>query len=101
MPVPPVSTFLAAVALAKAARRIAVAVMMLIAAGASAQPASASAGQESGQLRRDLAVATKGREGGPKPAPTVRAHRVDQPIRIDGKLDEAIYGRTPAITDFV
>ena len=59
-----------------ALRRMTVGIIVLIAAGASAQPA-------------------------PKPAPTVRAHRVDQPIRIDGKLDEEIYGRTPAITDFV
>jgi hypothetical protein len=35
------------------------------------------------------------------PAPTVRAHRVAEPIRIDGKLDEAIYAGTPAITGFV
>jgi hypothetical protein len=37
----------------------------------------------------------------PKPAPTVRAYRVTQPIRIDGRLDEEIYKSTPAITDFV
>lgn len=37
----------------------------------------------------------------PKPAPTVRAYRAAQPIRIDGKLDEEIYRTTPAITDFV
>ena len=30
------------------------------------------------------------------PAPTVRAHRVAEPIRIDGKLDEAVYASTPA-----
>ncbi len=59
-----------------ALRRMMVGIIVLIAAGASAQPS-------------------------PKPAPTVRAHRADQPIRIDGKLDEEIYGRTPAITDFV
>ncbi len=37
----------------------------------------------------------------PRLAPTVRAHRVDTPIRIDGKLDDEVYGRTAAITDFV
>jgi hypothetical protein len=37
----------------------------------------------------------------PKPAPTVRANRVAQPMRIDGKLDEEVYKTTPAITDFV
>ena len=36
-----------------------------------------------------------------KPAPTVRAHRVTQPIRVDGRLDEEIYKITPAITGFV
>ncbi|MDP3718759.1 MAG: DUF5916 domain-containing protein [Acidobacteriota bacterium] len=34
-------------------------------------------------------------------APTVRAHRVAEPIRIDGKLDEAVYASTPAISNFV
>jgi hypothetical protein len=37
----------------------------------------------------------------PKPAPTVRAYRTDQPLRIDGRLDEAIYRTTPPIADFV
>ena len=37
----------------------------------------------------------------PKPAPTIRAHRVDTPIRIDGRLDEEVYGRTEAISGFV
>ena len=36
-----------------------------------------------------------------KPAPTVRAHRAPQPIRVDGRLDEEIYKTTPAIADFV
>ncbi len=35
------------------------------------------------------------------PPPTVRAHRVSEPLRIDGRLDEAVYGTTPAITGFV
>ena len=33
--------------------------------------------------------------------PTVRAHRVTDPIRLDGRLDEPLYAATPAITDFV
>ena len=37
----------------------------------------------------------------PKPAPTIRAYRVSQPIRVDGKLDEEIYKATPAISNFV
>ncbi len=36
-----------------------------------------------------------------QPAPTVRAHRVAQPIRVDGKLDDEVYKSTPAITDFI
>jgi hypothetical protein len=35
------------------------------------------------------------------PAPTVKAYRAAQPVRIDGRLDEEIYRSTPAITDFV
>ena len=34
-------------------------------------------------------------------APTVRAHRVTDPIRVDGKLDEPIYASTEAISGFV
>src|SRR5687768_3543720 len=33
--------------------------------------------------------------------PTVRAHHIDAPIRVDGRLDEEVYGRTPAISGFV
>ncbi len=36
-----------------------------------------------------------------QPPPTVAAHRVSTPIHIDGKLDEAVYAATPAITGFV
>ena len=36
-----------------------------------------------------------------KPAPTVRAHRAAQPLRIDGRLDEEIYKATPPIANFV
>ena len=36
-----------------------------------------------------------------RPVPSVRAYRVDTPIRIDGKLDEEAYVRTTAITGFV
>jgi len=38
---------------------------------------------------------------GPKPAPTVRATRISQPLRVDGKLDEEFYKATPPITGFV
>ena len=32
---------------------------------------------------------------------TVRAVRVDQPVRIDGRLDEAVYGRVETISGFI
>jgi hypothetical protein len=32
---------------------------------------------------------------------TVRAVRVNEPLRIDGRLDEEVYGRVPAISDFI
>ena len=32
---------------------------------------------------------------------TVRANRLDEPLVVDGKLDEAVYSRIPAISDFV
>ncbi|MEZ5285872.1 MAG: DUF5916 domain-containing protein [Vicinamibacterales bacterium] len=35
------------------------------------------------------------------PAPTVPAHRLDAPIVVDGRLDEAVYGATEAIGGFV
>ena len=48
-----------------------------------------------------VAVAVPAFAQTPKPAPTVRAHRVTQPVRVDGRLDEEIYKITPAITGFV
>ncbi len=48
-----------------------------------------------------LTPGTLSAQTGPKPAPTVRAHRVTTPMRIDGKLDEEVYRSTPPITDFV
>ena len=32
---------------------------------------------------------------------TIRAVKLAEPLRIDGKLDEAVYGTTPPITDFI
>src|SRR5262245_33504593 len=37
----------------------------------------------------------------PRPAPAVRAHRLTQPLRVDGRLDEESYRATEAIGDFV
>src|SRR5829696_5127179 len=66
--------------------------------------ASASARVTPGELRRDGAEAAFGREGGQDgatPAPTVRANRISQPLRVDGKLEEESYKIVPAITGFV
>lgn len=38
------------------------------------------------------------REGG---RATVRAVRITEPLRVDGRLDEAVYQTVPAITDFI
>jgi hypothetical protein len=38
---------------------------------------------------------------GPAPAPSVEAHRVATPLRVDGRLDEAVYTSTPPIAGFV
>jgi Domain of unknown function (DUF5916)/Carbohydrate family 9 binding domain-like len=48
-----------------------------------------------------VSASVAGAQTTPQPAPTVRAYRVAQPMRIDGKLDEEIYKSTPAISDFV
>ncbi len=37
----------------------------------------------------------------PPPPPSVPAHRVATPMRVDGRLDEAVYTATPPITGFV
>jgi hypothetical protein len=58
-------------------------------------------------------IATPAYEGPPVPSPpeviardadgrtTIRAVRVDAPLRIDGAFDEALYSSVPAMTDFV
>jgi hypothetical protein len=70
------SAFVATVALAKAVRRIGLTAMaLLVSAPILAQTA--------------------------KPAPTVKAYRTAQPLRIDGRLDEEVYRATAAISDFV
>jgi len=58
-------------------------------------------------------IATPAHEGPPEPSPpeviardadgrtTIRAVRVDAPLRIDGAFDEALYTGVPAMTDFV
>ena len=43
------------------------------------------------------AVLARGPDGGV----TARAVRVDEPLRIDGQLDEPVYGRVPAMSDFI
>ena len=47
-----------------------------------------------------IAVAASAQTGA-KPAPTVRAHRIDSALRIDGRLDEEWYKTVEPITGFV
>ena len=48
-----------------------------------------------------LAAASAAAQTGGRSAPTVRAHRLSSPLRIDGRLDEELYRTTEPITDFV
>ena len=33
--------------------------------------------------------------------PTLRAHRIEQPIRVDGRLDEAVWREAPSYAGFI
>src|SRR5262245_25291688 len=52
-------------------------------------------------LASPLRVLAQGPPVQAKPAPTVQAHRVVTPLRIDGRLDEEAYTATTPITGFV
>ena len=73
-----------------------------------------AASPASGQPAEDDATAVPfSFDGPPPPAPpavvnrdesgrtTIRAVRLDEPLRIDGQLDESVYSRVPAISNFV
>ena len=47
------------------------------------------------------ATATLSAQSAAAPTPSVAAHRTATPIQIDGRLDDAVYGTVPGITDFV
>src|SRR6478672_8571208 len=77
---------------------------LLVAGASPAGPARASASPQShsadaGALIRPVppAVVTRGETG----QVVVRAVRVTERLRIDGRLDEAIYQSVPAISDFI
>ena len=64
----------------------------------SAEAAQLDARAESGDATAsDLALLTRDAAG----HVTVRATRIDTPLRIDGRLDEDTYSRIPAISDFI
>jgi hypothetical protein len=67
---------------------------------ASAQaPATAQARQSGGDPPAPLAPATVARDGAGHA--TVRAVRLDQPLRLDGVLDESVYSDSASISDFI
>ncbi len=71
-------------------------VLLLAAAGAAAQPPDLA--QIFGPPPPvPPAVITRGADGGV----TVRAVRIDEPLRIDGRLDESVYDRIEAMSDFI
>ena len=68
--------------------------LILLLAGVS----SVSAAQEPPLLPPDPApIITREADGNA----TVRAIRLEAPLRIDGRLDEAVYSRTTPISDFI
>jgi len=67
---------------------------------ASAQaPATAPARQSGGDPPAPIAPATVARDGAGHA--TVRAVRLDQPLRLDGVLDESVYSDSASISDFI
>jgi len=77
---------------------VAVAGMPLLAAGPQS-PATASARRSGSDPPPPVAPATVSRDGAGHA--TVRAIRLDQPLRLDGTLDEAVYNDVPSIGDFI
>jgi len=64
-------------------------------AGATIEASATATG--GGLATAPSAVMTRDAEGNA----TVRAYRVDQSMRVDGRLDEAVYSRVPPIVDFI
>ena len=73
--------------------------LLLAAAGAAAQPVPAGAGPQIFGPPPPVppAVIARDAAGGV----TVRAVRIDTPLRIDGRLDEAVYGRIESMSGFI
>ena len=84
----------------------------LLMCGLLAGMGRSEAGQEAAAAGSREAVPV-GYDGPPPPVPpevitrdaagrvTVRAVRIETPLRIDGRLDEAVYGEVPAISGFI
>ena len=93
-----------------AVRWLAVVAITLAAAAASAQPAPVSGSSVPQRTSSELPV---GYDGPPPPAlpaviardksdrVTVRAVRIAEPLRLDGRLDEAIYSTVQPMSDFI
>ena len=84
--------------------RVSVALLVCVGAVSPAvaqrRPASAGGSQASAEdppAPVAPAVISRGENG----RVVVRATRLAQPLKIDGRLDEAVYSTVPAITDFI
>ena len=62
-------------------------------------PAATAARRSGGDPPPPVAPATVSRDGAGHA--TVRAVRLDQPLRLDGALDESVYHDSPSISDFI
>jgi hypothetical protein len=88
-----------------AASRLVLGLALLIPLGAPAlaaapqSPATVAARQSGGDPPPPVAPATVSRDGAGHA--TVRAIHLDQPLRLDGALDESVYQDLPSISDFI
>jgi hypothetical protein len=65
----------------------------------AAQPSTAAARQPGGDPPPPVPPATVSRDAAGHA--TVRALRLDEPLRLDGALDEAVYRDVPSVSDFI
>ena len=74
-------------------------VVLAVALGLMLMPASAATAQQTGRPPDPVPPAVISRNEARQA--TVRAVRLTEPLKIDGRLDEAIYSSVPAISDFI
>jgi hypothetical protein len=82
-------------------RRFLIPALMLLVTTASARASLAQGDSQLAGLASGAALQAEPMVRAADGRPTVRAFRVDAPLRIDGRLDEEIYAAIPAITDFL